>query len=127
MENFIKGAIGPNGTEQAFKDWAKQQAIHAYPFLADAITNGSTVKGYLGNYATNIANTLDIAPDSINWSDPKWQSLVNPVGATKLPNLNDILTTVKTDPKYGYDQTVTAKNDAYDMAAKIKSTFGFGA
>ena len=127
MDAFIKGAIGANGTENSFKDWAKQQAIHAYPFLADAINAGSTVKGYLGNYATNIANTLDLAPDAINWSDPKWQSLVNPIGATKLPNLNDVLTTVKTDPKYGYDQTMGAKNNAYDLAANIKRTFGFGA
>ena len=127
MEEFIKGAIGPNGTEQDFTDWAKQQAIHAYPFLADALTRNSTVKGYLGNYATNIANVLDIPVDSISWADPKWQSLVNPVGATKLPNLNEVLTSIKLDPKYGYDNTVAAKNDAYDMAAKIKATFGFGA
>ena len=127
MDNFIKGAIGSNGTEESFRDWAKQQAIHAYPFLADAIKAGSTVKGYLGNYATNISNTLDIPSDSINWSDPKWQSLVNPIGATKLPNLNDVLTTIKTDPKYGYDQTMGAKNNAYDLAANIKRTFGFGA
>ena len=127
LDAFIKGAIGVNGTTEAFRDWAKQQAIHAYPFLADAINAGSTVKGYLGNYATNIANTLDLPTDAIDWSQPKWQSLVNPVGSTKLPNLNEVLTTVKNDPQYGYDQTMGAKNSAYDLAAKIKQVFGKGA
>ena len=126
LDAFIKGAVGPGGDETAFTEWCKQQAIKAYPFLKDPITAGSTVSGYFGNYATNIANTLGIPASSINWSQPKWQSLVNPIGATEAPNLNDVLYKVKTDPQYGYDKSPTAINDAYDLAAKIKGIFGQG-
>ena len=52
--------------------------------------------------------------------------MVNPIGATEAPNLNDVLYKVKTDPQYGYDKSPTAINDAYDLAAKIKGIFGQG-
>jgi len=126
LDAFIKGAIGANGDETAFTAWAKEQATKAYPFLKPAIDAGATVKGYFGNYATNIANTLGIAADSIDWSQPKWQSLVNPIGATEAPNLNDVLAKVKTDAQYGYDKSLPGINNAYDLAAQIKGIFGKG-
>ena len=136
LNSFVKQAIGPNGSEQAFTDWAKASAKMLYPFMSASIDAGATVKGWLQPIATNIANVLDISASSIDWSQPKWSSLIaKPVaqkgengGFTYTPqSINDMLTTVKTDPQYGYDKTMTAKNSAYDLAAKIKSTFGFGA
>lgn len=131
LADFVKQAIGPNASTQAFTDYAKAQAIQSYPWMKATIEAGGTVKGWLQPIATQLANTLDTTPDAINWQDPKWSGLISTfdpkTGLSTPRNINDILTTVKTDPKYGYDQTMTAKNNAYDLAASIKSTFGFGA
>ena len=131
LNDFVKQAIGPNGSEQAFTDYAKAQAIQNYPWMKATIESGGTVKGWLQPIATQLANTLDITPDAINWQDAKWSGLISSfdtkTGLSTPRNINDILTTVKTDPKYGYDNTMTAKNNAYDLASSIKSTFGFGA
>jgi len=131
LSDFVKQAIGPNGSTQAFTDYAKAQAIQSYPWMKATLESGGTVKGWLQPIATQLANTLDTTSDAINWQDAKWSSLISnfdpKTGLSTPRNINDILTTVKTDPKYGYDQTMTAKNNAYDLAASIKSTFGFGA
>jgi len=135
LNSFVKQAIGPNGSEQAFTDWAKASAKMLYPFMSASIDAGATVKGWLQPIATNIANVLDISASSIDWSQPKWSSLIaKPVaqkgengGFTYTPqSINDMLTTVKTDPQYGYDKTMTAKNSAYGLAANIKAAFGRG-
>lgn len=130
LSTFVKQAIG-TGSEQAFTDWAKASAISLYPWMKANLEAGGTVKGSLQPIATQIGNVLDITSDQINWQDPKWSGLIakfDPkTGLSTQQNINDILTRVKTDPQYGYDNTMTAKNSAYDLAASIKSTFGFGA
>ena len=127
MSDFVKGAIGPNGTTDAFTEYAKQQAQLNFPWMSQSIQNGATVKGYLSQYTGNIASTLGISPDSINWSDPKWKGVVakvQPDGSTLPQTLDQALTTVKTDPRFGYDQTTQAKNDAYSTLNAIGQMFG---
>lgn len=131
MSEFVKNAIGPDGTIESFTEYAKNQAKLMYSFMSSAIDSGATVTGYLQPWATQIANTLDILPSSINWQDSKWQSLIakpdpSKPGMTNPQTMNDVMTTIKTDPQYGYDNTTTAKNDAYGLAARFKSTFGKG-
>lgn len=130
MTEFIKGAIGPNGNEQSFTDYAKNIAKAQYPWMSAQIDAGVTPKAYLTPYATHIANTLDLSPDAINWQDPKWSSLLttkDAKGVSTPSTFNDVLLKVKTDPQYRYDFTTQAKSDAYDLGSKLKSMFGFGA
>lgn len=135
--NFVKGAVGPGGDISQFTEYAKAQALHLYPWMAGFLTGGDgstgtggTVAGYLQPYATNIASTLGISSTSINWTDPKWQSVVakKDLNGVSVPQtLDQAIQTVKTDPRFGYDQTPTAKNDAYDAISNIRQLFGFGA
>jgi len=129
MENFVNGAVGPGGSPEAFTEYAKNQAKLLYPWMSGALDAGGTVKNYLTPYATTIANTLGIAPDSIDWTDSKWNGVVakkDPNGVSVPQTLDQALATVKTDPRFGYDNTMKAKNDAYDLASSIKSMFGMG-
>lgn len=128
LSNFIKSALGPLG-EQGFEQYAKEQAKLIYPFMSAYIDAGGTVKSYLTPYATDIANTLDISPDAINWQDPKWQSLIVKTDPSK-PGLNlpasrtDVMTKLKTDVQYGYDNTKQAKQQAYTIGAQLAERFG---
>ena len=127
MQKFVDGAIGPGGSEDAFTQYAKAQAQLQFPWMATAIQNGATVKGYLQPYTTQIANTLGISEDAINWTDPKWQSVVAkkaPDGTTVPQTADQALQTIKTDPRFGYNQTTQAKNDAYDAVQAIGQMFG---
>ena len=132
MEEFIKSAVGPGGSEQSFTDYAKAQAKIQFPWMAASIDAGVTPKAWLTPIATQIGNTLDIPASQIDWTDPKWQGVLSTPDA-KNPgihtpnNINTILTKVKNDPAFGYDYTQGAKNDAYALGASIRQMMGYGA
>lgn len=130
MDAFIKGAIGPGGSEQAFTEYAKQVAAARYPFMADQILNqGVKPSAYFQPIESDLINTLDLAPGSVNWQDPKWESLLTKTdvsGKVVGPaNRSDIMNKVKNDPQYGYDNTVAGKADAANFGEGLKSMFGF--
>ena len=137
IESFIKGIVAPGNqnpalggnAEQAFTEYAKTQAKALYPWMSSAIDNGVSVKSYLQPYQTQIANTLDLSPDAINWQDPKWQGLINipdpsKPGLTTQANMTQVMKTIKTDPQYGWNYTNAAKTQAADFASQIKTMFG---
>jgi hypothetical protein len=127
LSGYIKGIIGPNGTTQTATDYAKAQALQLYPWMTGSLDAGGTVEGYLSPYTANIAATLGISPASINWSDPKWQGVVASKDANGLSvpqTLDQSLQTIKSDPRFGYTQTATAKNDAYTALNAIGQMFG---
>lgn len=127
MANFVKGAVGANPSTDAFKEYARQQAELNFPWMAKSIQAGATVKGYLSQFTGNIASTLGIPAESINWSDPKWQSVVAakaPDGTTVPQTLDQAMQTIKTDPRFGYSKTPTAINEAYSNLDAIGQMFG---
>lgn len=134
--DFIKYAVGPGGDLGKVTEYAKAQAVLLYPWMKTFLTGaegstgeGGTVAGYLQPFATNLAATLGRTPDSIDWTDPKWQSVVAKKGADGISvpqNLDQAIQTVKTDPYFGYDKTPQAKNEAYTSLSNIGQMFGFG-
>lgn len=129
LNNFIKGAIGVGGSTAEFTNYAKQIAKAQYPWLSQSIDQGILPSAYLQPYATTIANTLDTSPTAINWQDPKWSSLLqktDPTGNKVPATYSDVIAKVKTDPTYGYGNTLTAKNEATDFATQLRTMFGFG-
>lgn len=131
LKAYIKGAVGPGGSEESMIEYAKGIAKAQYPWMSAAIDAGVTPKAYLTPYATNISNTLDLPQDSINWQDPKWSSLLTSkdpkTNATSPSTFSDVMTKIKTDPQYRYDYTTQAKSDAYNLGSQLKQMFGFGA
>ena len=126
-------AVSAGGSTQAFTDYAKTIAKAQFPWMSASIDAGITPKQYLTPYAINIANTLDISPDAIKWSDPKWSSLlqpkVDPSGKSQptMPTFSDVIKTIKSNAQYRYDYTTQAKSDAYNLATDIKKQFGYEA
>jgi len=138
IESFVKQIVAPGNqnpalggnAEEIFTQYAKNQAKALYPWMSAAIDNGVSVKAYLQPYQTQIANTLDLTPDAINWQDPKWQGLINipdpkNPGVTTQANMTQVMKTIKTDPQYGWNYTNAAKTQASDFASQLKTMFGF--
>ena len=133
---FVKDAVGPSGDLGKVTEYAKAQALLLYPWMKGFLTGpegstgqGGTVAGYLQPFATNLAATLGIPSTSIDWTDPKWQSVVAKKGVDGISvpqNLDQAIQTVKTDKRFGYDNTPTAKNEAYAALSNIGQMFGFG-
>jgi hypothetical protein len=131
LEQFIKDAAGAGGTEDAFTEYAKSQAKLQFPWLAASIDAGIAPKTALTPIAVQIGNLLDINPNVIDWTDPKWANVLSTTdpktGAVMANSNTQILSKVKTDPVFDYDHSQTAINDAYALGKSIKSMMGFSA
>ena len=104
-----------------------QQTATRYPWMAAAISQGMTPKDYLSPYTTQAASTLSVAPDSINWSDPKWQSALlqtNPDGSQVPKNTDQFNKSLMQDPQFQYSKTQNAINQAYSTVQTLLQTFG---
>lgn len=115
-------------TMQGFQSYAAQQAKLAYPPLAKQIDQGLTVRQIGDPYAQIAGQALGIDPNSINWSDPKWQKALQ--GRSKEGDYRgpmDHLSwkqTIMTDPTYGYSKSENGQTDAYHLMNTLKGAFG---
>lgn len=128
LYSWSRGIMDGSQTEDGFNTYVQDQAKSMYPGLASAIDSGVTVKQYADPYVQQAAKTLEIAPESIDLTDPKWNRFLNQVdpktGGRTSMSIADATATMMTDPTYGYDQTQQAKTQASDFVTKIGQQFG---
>lgn len=113
---------------QGFDSYLAEQAKSLFPGMAAAIDAGVTPQQYVDPYKQLAAQTLEIAPDSINMMDPKWSKAIFQVdgktGARTSMSLSDWQDTLRSDPTYGYQFTNQARTQAYDMVNTLAKALG---
>lgn len=113
---------------QSFREYLKEQAKSLFPGMAAAIDSGVTPSTYVDPYRQMAAQTLELPPDQVNFSDPKWSKALFQVdpktGARVSMSLADWGKTLRSDPSYGYHKTAQAKSQASDMVEQITTMFG---
>ena len=126
-KQMSQGAIDMNGV----KGYIVSQAKSLFPQLSAAIDSGVTVKQFAAPYVQMAQQELNVNPDSINFTDPKWMRLLNQVdpktGQRAPMPLDQALQTMRTDPVYGYDSTHQAGADATALANAIDQKMGASA
>ncbi len=122
--------VAQGQTDQAsFTDYAKQQAKVQHPYWQKQLDEGLTVRQLADPYIQTAASTLEISPDSVDLSDPKWQKALsgtqNAQGQTTGP-MSQLAwkTTLMQDPTYNYQQTDQARQAAFTMVDQLGKTFG---
>lgn len=116
-----------NGSDDGFQTQIKAYAKSMYPTIAAAIDQGTTVQQYFDPYRQLAAKTLEIAPDSVDLSDPKWQRALMGVqqGGQRAPlSLYQWGQIMKSDPTYGWDKTKGAHDQAVSTALGVAQMFG---
>ena len=91
--------------------------------LAPQLDAGLTLAEIFSSYRDIAANTLELAPESISFNDPKFRTAFGGPN-TPPPTLGEWETMLRTDPKYGFEKTKKAKRDAMSMAMTIAQMFG---
>jgi hypothetical protein len=123
-EQLTSGAIDQN----AVKGYLVEQAKSLFPGLTAALDAGQTVAQYADPYKQIAAQNLNINPNDINWTDPKWQAALNQVdpktGARVSMSLDQWQKTIRSDPTYGYDQTSQAQQSASQLTTQLAQRFG---
>ena len=127
----LMSAADPTAAENNIVAYAKEQAKSMFPALSAYLDSSpdANVQTYIDPYKQVAAQTLGIDPASIDFTQPKWNSLINQVdpktGQRTALSLADAQTKIRTDPPYGYGTSLQGKSDAADLGKSLSSAFGF--
>lgn len=130
LGDWTRRAIETGGDTQiqAFEGYLKDQAKSLFPAMQAAIDQGITPRQYVDPYVQVAAKELEIAPDSVNFEQPKWSKAINQIdpktGNRTAMSLADWQTEIRTNSTYGYDHTIGAKTAAADLATQLLQKFG---
>jgi hypothetical protein len=115
-------------TEQALKERAKLALVGENPHLKQQIDAGLTMKSMFTNYQTEAAELLEVDPNSISVSDPKFRQALayrDPKsGQVRQLSLSEWRQIVRTDKQFNYQYTKQANKDATDLGLTIARAFG---
>lgn len=93
-----------------------------YPQYTDAFKSGKTLSDIATPYLQQMQQTLEIDPTNVSLQDSTIQRALQGDGTNPTP-MYAFIQGLKADPRW--QQTTNAKNDAYDMLAKIGKDWGF--
>jgi hypothetical protein len=110
-------------TVDTFKKKGLALAKGAHFQLAPQLDAGLTLAEIFSSYRDTAANILELSPESVSFSDPKFRTAFGGPN-TPPPTLGEWETMLRTDPKYGFENTKRAKRDAFKLSTTIAKMFG---
>lgn len=97
--------------------------------LMSAIDRGVTVTEWASPYRAMAANTLELAPESVDLMDARFRRALDggrdEKGQPMTMSLSDWERTLKTDASYGFDRTKGARQQAAQLASSVLTDWGF--
>lgn len=110
-------------TEEGLRQRLQKFARGAYPQLADQIDAGLSLEDVGANYRRYAADLLERSEDEIDmFSGPYLKAFGTKDGGQL--SLSDWVTTVKSDPTFGWQYTKQANQQATDIGLSLARAFG---
>lgn len=114
-------------TEDTIREKAQRAAKGQYKHLSEQIDAGLSLEDIFYNYKSYAARVLQVDPSEIDFiNDPKWAEAFGNDKTGQL-SLNDWTYKLKSDDRYGYQFTDTAKQQATNLVMGLEKAFGFRA
>lgn len=114
-------------TVEQFRAHLAQIAAADNPWMAEALNAGFSVRNIMDPYVSRAAQELGISEAEVDLSDPKWRQLLevtNEKGERVRPDTRTILRMIRTDERFGWDQTETALQSATALNEGLLKMFG---
>lgn len=112
-------------TEDTIREKAQRAAKGQYKHLSEQIDAGLSLEDIFYNYKSYAARVLQVDPSEIDFiNDPKWAEAFGNDKTGQL-SLNDWTYKLKSDDRYGYQFTDTAKQQATNLVMGLEKAFGF--
>lgn len=126
--NWAKQILAGETTLEGLTELMRDSAIRLHPHLKDLLDKGNTMTQIFTPYASEIARLLEITPDQIDWqNDIRFKEIIDyrgPEGQTRLPSLAELDQRIKTDSRFGWDYTKTARTEAAQMTSAFLERMG---
>jgi hypothetical protein len=129
FNSFVNRIAVGQETADSFENYALNIARVLYPTLQSQFDAGLTFDDAVDPYRQIAASTLELAPDQIDFTDPKWLTPITympdpATGQQRLMNLAEWGKELRTNRAYGYEFTTNAKNQAYSVVETLGNLFG---
>ena len=123
-----KVAVGQESLD-SFQDYTLSLAKTLYPALTAQFDSGRTFEDVTSGFRQIAANTLEIDPESIDFTDPMWATAVTyqpdpATGEQRLMNLQEWGNYLRNTSSFGYEYTEQAKSRAYEVVNRLANLFG---
>ena len=117
-----------NGAVQQYTQQMISQASQMYPGLAASIKAGTSPASFVQPYSSVISSMTGINPQSINYTDPKWNWVIStPDPKTNVKTaltLDQLQQKLATTPMF--NQSNNAQQMAEGVTQNLNRSFGFG-
>ena len=126
MQAALTGGMynGVAVTKDSILQKAQKSAKGKYFHLADQIDAGLSLEDIFSGYRNYAADALEIDPNQIDFTkDSKWAKAFG-TKETGQMSLTDWVTTIKTDPTFGWQFTKQANQQSTDIALTLARAFG---
>ena len=110
-------------TEEGLRQRLQKYVKGAMPQIADQIDAGLTLEDIGGNYRRYAAQLLERSEDEIDMFSGPYLKAFGTKESGQL-SLSDWVSTVKTDPTFGWQYTKTANQQATDIGLTLARAFG---
>lgn len=123
VDRAVRGDVAPD----ALTEELRLQAKALYPQLSQQIDAGATVEDIYAPYKQIATSLLGVNDATIRLTDPKWQAPLQYTGRDgqrRLATTDEWMTLLRTDPRFGYDKTSGARQEAAQFATQIGQMFG---
>lgn len=123
VQNYLKEGKTANEVARMYKEKLKGQ----YPHLSSQLDADLTFDEITADYRRLAANLLEKSENEIDFTRPEFLEAIakrDDKGNTRQLSLGEWVSTVKSDPRYGYSKTKTAVRDARMLANSIARSFG---
>jgi hypothetical protein len=129
FNSFVNRIAVGDETMDSFQDYALNIAKALYPAIADQFDAGRTFNDITDPFRQIAASTLELNPEEIDFTDPKWVTPITyqpdpKTGEQRLMNLAEWGQELRTNRAYGYEYTTNARNQAYDVVERLANLFG---
>jgi hypothetical protein len=122
----------PGRGEGDIRDVFAKRAKSLFPSLREELEAGTTVKQWASPFIQLAAQELEVSPDAVTFNDPKWRAMLegqtvkNKDGSTgtKALTLSEWQAKIRQEPRYGYDRTTGAREQAAQMETELLTRFG---
>lgn len=120
-EQIVRGMTD----ETAFENYLKEQAKTLRPWMAQAIDDGQTVAQYVDPLKQTVAQQLEVSPDSVDLTSPKFSRLLDGVtekdGTRRSMTLSEVQNYARSLDDWKY--TKAANQQTADYIKSLLETF----
>jgi hypothetical protein len=112
---------------KSFEQYALTTSKALFPGIAAQLDQGLTFQQITDPYKQSAARTLEINPDTIDFTDPKWSKAITfttDKGEQRPMNFNEWGNYLRSERSLGYEYTNEARSRAYQVTSGLANLFG---